>query len=271
MDEQRRHIGWWKPAEGTESKSITWPEAFELASLDWSEDPLSNTDAPRLTPLGLQDFLLNGSLLLLIACVIATGLDYVVFPHIPTLLLKYDQNAGPHFSTLVSASDNLTAYLAIFTAAIAVYVARFTIRAQVRSKSRQKWIDKVRTLISDLISDIDLVFRKEYIDLTSINKKRMQLELLLNPSEKDHRLLTMLIRVCASPGLPVKADDNLRAFWKANDMEYRIHSGAKGLIRILLLGKVSRNNKVQGEAISYVIRLSNVVLKREWERVRETQ
>jgi hypothetical protein len=203
--------------------------------------------------------------------VLAIAFDYIVSPHVPNLLLVSGEMdlTKPKFADFVQISQNLTAYLAVITAAIAIYVAQYTIRAQVRSKSRQEWIDKVRILTATLISDVDRILTDRYVDMDRVNKDRLLLELLLNPSEKDHRLLTMLFRKCTHPNSNVGQDRFICE--KLRNLEAL--PGNSGVLRDFLVNrrKIKPGTKDRDEVISYIIRLSNIILKREWMRVREAE
>ncbi len=127
-------------------------------------------------------------------------------------------------------------------------------RLKTRSENRQKWINEVRECLSFIIAGMpsggdDSVTRKQKADVYAY--QHAKLELLLNPSEKDHRALMALIRhifgyddVCVD-NEPRKALD-LMALNPKTPEDFR-------------------NLKSQ------IIRLSNAVLKREWERVKYIQ
>jgi hypothetical protein len=107
-----------------------------------------------------------------------------------------------------------------FTAAAAVLatlaVAFYTIRAKVRSENRQKWIDEVRQKLAVVIN---YAGHKNAVQETAAgcqrfeskmsphlypdaNLARLTLELLLNPSEKDHRTLSRLLKNGTGRKLP---------------------------------------------------------------------
>jgi hypothetical protein len=127
-------------------------------------------------------------------------------------------------------------------------------RLKARSENRQKWIDEIRKTLSLLIENIpgaseDDAAREEKIKAYS--KEHGKLELLMNPSERDHRALMALIRhIYGHDDVPI--DD--------------IPREQLGIATLLL------SNSADRIALkSQMIRLSNVVLKREWERVKRIQ
>ncbi len=274
-----KKVDWWLPKVWHPKRSVKWSDIFSQISLDSTDDPLVRHAEPSWRPLSLVEWLAWPAVFCIAAGCLAIALDYIVNPHVPGLLIfKYDGHeplTQPEINigTFVQVQTNLTAYLAIITALIAIYVARFTIRAQVRSKSRQEWIDKVRKITAQLISDVDLKFRGQIPNVARMNERKLHLELLLNPSEKDHRLLTMLFRICTG-GNEISDDKYISK--KFEELLGEQHCYIKqmaildsNLYKIVVNRHVSPNQ--QDDAISYIVRLSNIILKREWMRVRETR
>jgi len=132
--------------------------------------------------------------------------------------------------------------------------ATYEWRLRARSENRQKWINEIREALSSLIANIpassDDHARREQKVKTYL-EVHGKLELLMNPSEKDHRALMALIRhIYGYDNVPI--DDVPRS-----------ELGIAGL---------SMEHRADRIALkSHVIRLSNVVLKREWERVKRIQ
>jgi hypothetical protein len=127
-------------------------------------------------------------------------------------------------------------------------------RLKARSENRQKWIDQIRETLSMLIANIPSPndAPNERDRKTKVYfEQHGKLELLLNPSEKDHRALMALIRhVYGYKDVPI--DDIPRE-----------NLGFGVLIPSKLEDYISLK--------SQLIRLSNVALKREWERVKRIQ
>lgn len=112
-----------------------------------------------------------------------------------------------------------------------------------------------------------------------LNPKRLELELMLNPSEKDH-LLYLIQHFSAwrePPTVPQDAKILLESI-AAEKLEPGVASecqpAARGVDRTdptdpelsVQWGKIVKTTD-RAELASYILRLSHVVLKREWERV----
>ena len=219
---KRAYRSWWLPPGKGSVPPKTWEEVFGQTSFGWEEDPIHRTDRDEFRKSSKAEVLAYSALFVVTVCGFSMALDYIVDPHVPGLLFFQSDGNGDSSSinigNLTQVSTNLTAYLAIITAGIALYVARFTLRAQVRSKSRQEWIDKFRSLIAKITSDINKNFDKEgSIDLGKINERIIHLELMLNLSEKDHRMLVLLLRACIHSKVPVEADINLKTQMESVD------------------------------------------------------
>lgn len=127
-------------------------------------------------------------------------------------------------------------------------------RLKARAENRQKWIDQIRETFRLLIENMPLI---EDVDPVSSQKKAAylaehgKLELLMNPSERDHRALMALIRhIYGYPNVPI--DEVPR--------------------KELDIAKLDPAKRADFAKLkSQMIRLSNVVLKREWERVKHVQ
>lgn len=160
-----------------------------------------------------------------------------------------------------------TFILATFLTLVGIY---YQIQAQVRSKNRQKWINKVRNNLAIIINYIgeknqylqQVEPRLYRIDITTIkpipgnniksipylypeaNLARLNLELLINPSEKDHRTLsTLLRRACGIDEIEIDK------------------------IVIEHIPNLAKRDDYKS-LITQIIRLSNAMLKREWELVK---
>jgi hypothetical protein len=159
--------------------------------------------------------------------------------------------AKDHSKDNVEVATFLVGFLGLAGAATKV---TYEWRLKARSENRQRWIDQIRETLSALIANIPLPSdfpnerdRKAKVYLEQHGK----LELLLNPSEKDHRALMALIRhIYGHDRVPI--DDIPR--------------------KELGFATLSPSNPADRTALkSQMIRLSNVVLKREWERVKRIQ
>lgn len=153
-------------------------------------------------------------------------------------------------------------------------MAVLQLSANVRSKNRQEWIDELRALLSEIM-DVFMRFPGDHISelpggayrtamgtkkaeiFRELNSKRIKLEMMLNPSEKEHRTLMMLIRVALGIKIPnvdalVIRALNIEAEIKADNAR-------------------ERDDSSHVDLVSMIFRLSHVVLKREWERVKYAQ
>ena len=164
----------------------------------------------------------------------------------------------------------------------------YNMRLQARAQNRQNWINDMRQIIVNLLEILACYGanqkereKKEKKEIEARYKKNMfQLELSINPSEKECRALLALIRrgsiftVGQKWGGFIRGiDDNvLCRLNKRSQLNNR--KGIKENINPC--SKYGRRNKKcdcedceeRYENISYIIRLSNVVLKREWEQVK---
>lgn len=263
---------------------VTWQGVFELASLDNQFDPITLETNPQIrTKMPCATMVLCLCWISL-GFLFAVGFDFIIAPRIP-----------PVFKDKSHAVENLTAYLALLAAAVSIIFTYHQLRAKVRADNRQVWIDKLRVLLTAIISDLtrlnpywqELFFSNQltadfpqawkdpndHKEYQRLNSNRLLLELMLNPSEKDHRLLTVLIRTLVVPGIKIKGDQAV-----AEQIEYEL----QGLKKDLLYRLATERNLPAGvplpvqrddwnDSISYIVKLSHVILKREWERVRHTR
>lgn len=131
----------------------------------------------------------------------------------------------------------------------------YTGRVNVRSVNRQVWINDLRDVLSQLLQQIP-PYPPDKVSIDLAKKHASQLifktELLLNPSEPDHRAMIAL----------------LRYFYHINDVK-----DVDGLARkeLRLEEKDLNDNEKFNALKSKLIRLSNVILKREWEQVKHVR
>jgi len=161
---KRAKIEWWVSKRSRRPKvssAQTWKHVLSLASLEDEDDPIYRADHAKLRFLEWDECLILLFVTALGSSGLAVALDYIIHPRVPGLLIfptgdsPWTRESTVNVGVIAQVSNNLTAYLAIIGAAVALYVAQFSIRAQVRAKSRQEWTDKVRQLTANLISDID--------------------------------------------------------------------------------------------------------------------
>ncbi|MGZ3240088.1 MAG: hypothetical protein ACXWJK_06805 [Burkholderiaceae bacterium] len=135
-----------------------------------------------------------------------------------------------------------------------------TVRSNTRSANRQAWIKDVRSVLAALIVHIpehdanDQAVdkaRKKYLSLHG------SIELMLNPSEREHRALLAMIRWFYRFGGmadPIEIDDQ------------PLEKLGLGVRRATEFGKDDYSGRK-----SQLIRLANTVLKREWEQVKKVR
>jgi len=196
----------------------------------------------------------------------------------------------PFFANLGSSRDEfltkiISSPLPLLVAGASAFFAFRQMQAQQKAKSRQEWIDKLREEIAKSIA-----LAEEYQELAKpshpfrrrpeerfdhakrkddvrreLTETRLKLETRLNPSEKDHRLLMYLVQRLAMWG-----DDS--AFERIADAKFlkeRIGSSAQNPDWQKVL-KPAKTDDGFGTTVSHAMRLSHVILKREWERVKTT-
>ena len=120
--------------------------------------------------------------------------------------------------------------------------------------NRQKWINQIRRVLDPLIAEAPRHDAEEDELNHAIKKyiaRHARLELLLNPAEKEHRaLLGLLRRIYRMGNIPMN-----NSAWQA-----------------LCLAGISPEDEDQWvELKSRIVRLSNAVLKREWEQVKHVR
>ncbi len=108
-------------------------------------------------------------------------------------------------------------------------------------------------------------------------KSMFRLELLINPSEKEHRTLLALIRRGGIHysgqkwgGMITKIDDHLlcKVFCEKKENIQPCSRGGCKQSPSVKDSQLCSNCIARRDNISYIIRLSNLVLKREWEQVK---
>jgi hypothetical protein len=159
--------------------------------------------------------------------------------------------ARSHSKENIEAATFLFGFLSLTGAAAK---ATYEWRLKARSENRQRWIDQFRDTLSILITNIPDP-RDFPVDRDRKAKVYMEqhgkLELLMNPSERDHRGLMALVRhMYGHSHVPI--DDIPRkhlGFASLDPLKREDHTYLK----------------------TQLVRLSNAALKREWERVKRIQ
>lgn len=269
---------WWDVGDSGRNATLRWKDVFILASLRAEHDPIQKTDKDFYRPKPARAFFVYLCSLFCVGVGFAVVVDYLVFPHVPNLLLD---NRSAKLNALLHASGNLTAYLALTAAVITIAFTYHQLRAKVRADARMHWIEQLRALMAEIIEAIGALHAGQEIDMRKFDERRLKLELMLNPSEKDHRLLAYLIRACVIPAARIEIDEHLvheirselrrevsstaKSFTKGNQLLWKI------IARHGVPNNTGRRRQVTDKAISYIVILSHVILKREWEQVKWTR
>ena len=144
----------------------------------------------------------------------------------------------------------------VFTLAATALGVFYNVRLSARAKNRQEWINSVRKHIHALIANCpsQKAANQEYPRKWEVDLKK--LELLINPGERVHRSLLVILR-CAY----------------ANNR----HFSDKEALYELRLSTPAERQMTDNEQNAYwdseelkvkATRLANVLLKREWEQVK---
>jgi hypothetical protein len=253
----RHWTTWWDPAPRPDG-TITWNDVQRLVL----DDPLNHLPRLRRLYFGarIPFYVINVALFFTLDKFLLSLVDRPWLPDI----LRGDGSRSDAFGKLTNPGQSLTAYVALLVAAFTILFAYLQLRAKVRADNRQAWIDRARShlgVVTSLGSLHSYVEEKKTYDLWVIFAPlRLELELMLNSSEKDHRLLEFLLHELA-----VLREDGE----EIEDSKY-LKMAIEKSSRMPFDAWLPRwNERVQ--LITYILRLSHVVLKREWERVKHTR
>ena len=131
----------------------------------------------------------------------------------------------------------------------------YQVRLTARTENRKEWIKEIRGKMAMLILLSDREYEPEKPRASEIKEKIMELELLLNPGEPLHRTFLTLVRTL-----------------------YEIENGFDKAVKSRLPATFPpREASKDPDLVSpdkwkeRVVRLSNVILKYEWERVKHAE
>lgn len=242
----RYKVSWFRPARCVWRSAESWDDVCLILRGDPLNPPrgVRGADIDRIA----VDFLKVSALL---AALSLSGY-YIFDSHFP-FRLEEDFSGG-------ILSDSLIRVLAaIVVLAGVLYTAVTQLNAKVRSDNRQKWINDVRDTLADVVNEIPLhqPAAQKMSQPSPPNRARTRLELLLNPSERDHRTLGVLLRIAYDiPRIEVD-----RPIIDALPHLACIDPWSIGL---------SKNDRTarREQLITAIIRISNAMLKREWELVK---
>lgn len=241
------------------SYQVTWfmpkKQRWDTTELDWGdvrkilqEDPLEHYEGWRGAKFGKIAF---DSMKVLGMMLVPILMIYWIPLYIKHVL--YNSSLTSEVSL-----ETLAVIIGIITLLVTVIVGFKSLQSKVRSENRQKWIDDLRNTVSEAIAFLFYYRRheegrgREPTDeaLYRFDQQLIKLELLMNPSEKDHRVLGWMLRKCYRDGESIEPD---KIFLSVEKMNFVADLNRKKDFELL---------------ISYIIRLSNAILKREWERVK---
>jgi hypothetical protein len=253
---------WWDPSSERPDGPIGWNDLLRMAVGAEAGDALTSREHFRRQR--LERMVIPYALCLsATSFAVAMMIDALLVWRLPSFFGSSSKQPGDLFEATANVSGNLTAYLALLAAAISIVFTFRQLRAKVRSDNRQAWIDRARRLLSELAQRPCTPMDPRRAE--RLSRFRIELELMLNPSEKDHRLLLYLLQLLHVP-LQVDAIAGARTLLEV--VRDDVASGSS-VEAVTWLGSVSRADPEQ--LVGYVVRLSHVVLKREWERVKHTR
>lgn len=272
---------WWDPASEPDG-ALKWDELLALVRPE--RDPIENVGVAR------GCVMMRCSAIMAIVAVIGVACawpiaEWLADPKIPEVLLRSGSNRVL-LDGIVNASQNLTAFLALVAAAASIRFASLQLRSKVRADNRQEWLANARTLLGQVVA-----FARQQADerhgwggrrrarsiASQLDPLRLRFELMLNPREKDHRLLMHLLRQLAFLGETERAEKADGGAFIVVLKRHCDRSDASSLPQASALGAYESKWKTivectdPAELTTYIMRLGHVVLKREWERVKATR
>ncbi|WP_066827732.1 hypothetical protein [Sphingomonas mali] len=270
----KARTAWWEPGLTPDPDDLSWDEVFQLVAFESTLDPIGVEKQIRWA-WWRRTLILQAALYLLVWGIALSAFDLIRDPAPRDFLLS---KVSPALSKEVAAAiGNPTAYLALVVGSATIFFTFRQIRAKVRADSRQQWIIQARKLLGEVVAMIDAhrdqrasnSFKQAEQTWGKLNPARLELELMLNPSEKDHRLLLYLIQRFASWRHPRQESQDARIVKRSIAEAY--HGWDTAQASIPEKWKPIIEGEDRAELVSYILRLSHVVLKREWERVKHTR
>ncbi|MDK9720861.1 MAG: hypothetical protein OEL53_06720 [Rhodospirillales bacterium] len=272
MDTKR----WYDKGSIKPDGKITWNELFEMCSLDCKNDHIyyeenATVNRARDTSTYVYSYktIFKSVMFIFLLFISILSLFLIYYDGFSWTIEQFFRfyffssnivETYPEPTSLININANLTAFIAIIASFSAIFIAYDQLRAKVRADNRQEWINKVRILISDIVGLLPV---SRYACKKEVTKRRIELELMLNPSEKDHRLLSYLIRRALNVDFKIKPDRNLRDIIS----EEGNHHIDDDLYQYIFVGEAISPEQLN-DLISYIMLISHIVIKREWERVK---
>lgn len=267
---------WWNI--GGSLDNPTWAQVRRMTMGAEADDPLVVRPRGR----GVAGFLWTTASYVVLGCILIEAASVVVVgPMLPRLLTSNVTSVASQAGAArvsLELNANLTALLALLAAAVSIYFTHRQLQAKVKADSRQAWIVKLRARIADFIALAGAIHENGPNSglQNKLTQRRLEMELMLNPSEKDHRLLMYL---------------SLRlAFFKSGEESFaqvhdvrNIRAAIEGSDHYVerdwqqILGSIPANlpkekhDEAFSDLVGFTMRLAHVVLKREWQRVKATR
>ncbi|MBF0132660.1 MAG: hypothetical protein HQL75_08760 [Magnetococcales bacterium] len=256
---------WFMPKKRSWNDELDWEDIVEI--LDG--DPIGYNEKNRD---GFYEFLKNAfDFMKELGIILATVL---IIYWIPMFLVNIRN------CEFLSKNGPLAVIITGVTVIVTLAIGLKKIQAKVKSENRQVWINDLRNTVAEVIAL--LRFCKHFNEqknnerLTcydtipheqqpkeleggnayNLDQKLIKLELLINPSEKDHRMLLWMLRKCS------RGEENI-----VLDKIFLCIKDIRNVEKMEFFEKLDREKNLDF-LISYVVRLSNAILKREWERVK---
>jgi len=255
---------WWKPRSGR-GCDISWDDVASIIE----GDPLETRFKSFACPSFDEILRILGFVLIFLGAILIIVLLFEIS------FTKYIYKGNFVINSLLGF---------LFGSLLTYWIHALRIRAQVQSNNRIDWINSFREQISIIVAnapepscthDLNIKMNDPHY-IRTVNSARSKLELLINPSERDHRALSFFLRQLAGFH-PISIDCDVENQLRNAAMRYRcvIHKKRwnKHICKYhpLYLEKTRFDITDKSERdwlISIIIRLSNAVLKREWERVK---
>ncbi|RCK27447.1 hypothetical protein TH8_05995 [Thalassospira profundimaris] len=278
-------------------KSNEWDAVNELLRVD----PIVHKDfilEPKYYPRRNLNLFLSSTLIRILAITTLILITHITllsaadFSIIPKSLGDFDNWLKNH----PNVSELIEAGIKFIPPVLAFLLAAFQIKASLTAHNRKKWIEDFRLAVVEAIMNIpsqeirDKRYKSQSQENENDNNKffadkkdgRTKLELLINPTEADHRVLSTLFRFAY--GLTDPAE--LKLWHDQNLDKNKIGFLSKGsrpenfkhiiIVDFIVYEKIEYIQHLtktgdlldQNYLVSLIFRLSNAVLKREWERVK---
>ena len=225
---------WYDTAKYVRAEEEKWPEIDALMD----DEPLAHESSSRLPIVYLlRDLFLSLVLALFLASTFKLIVSVIVGGDRPIVIGDWALGVG---------------ILALSGTVLTVF---YQVRLTARTENRKEWIKEIRGKMATLILLSDREYEPEKPRSSEIKEKIMELELLLNPGEPLHRTFLTLVRTL-----------------------YEIDNGFDKSVKSRLQATFPPREAGKDPDLvtpdkwkERIVRLSNVILKYEWERVKHAE